>query len=220
MSKLMVKHPCWVIGGSLLFCAITTVADYFVFAFTDGTGLEWIVDSDSAVHKFDAHTLALDQTQGRAVSALVQTQEVERMAFAMVFKTKNGGNILEPRALQFIKEMNDKVVMSDFKQYSKLCLSDVQTFPECSPVAVWDPLIDGLVQTTSLPWIGDVSQQEITQVIEQSIDSLGSAFYLNFETGFEDTRQSQYYRAFFVKCFFITLCEMAHPCDRWIFSEC
>lgn len=201
----LVKYPCVVIVAVLLVTIITFAIDMGAFELVDAGGMEYFITSAEDTGRMYAYWAAVSDAQGGGGNAMVKTQEMSHYQIISLFKTTDGSDILQPQYLPFIKEVHDKIVNWDYEEYYRLCLSDTTSFPNCSSMAVTDPLIDGLVGSKS---IADVSQQDIDGLVSSKVSTTAeeaAQFFIHFASPFANSTDSgsQYYRAFFVEYIYL-----------------
>ena len=198
----IINHPCKLIGIFLIIFIFVCIADSMVFEFSESSGREWFVNNSDDVHRYDAITLSIDDISNSAkYPADPKTQEINFLSIVTIFKTRDGSNILQPSTsdnrLSYISEINSKIINSNYPDYFKLCYADSTSFPNCSSTAVYDPLISSI--SSNGYNVSTITQSELDQVVNESISTLGAAYYANFEASFatDPARESQYYRAIF-----------------------
>ena len=202
IADYIINHPCKIIFVLSIVFIIVTIADSMVFGFSDARSRDWFVSNSHVVHRYDAIQLSLDDVMASAkYPADPKTQEKDKLNIVTLFKTRDGSNILQPAAsdnrLSYIAEVNDKIVKSNYPNYFKLCLANSASLPNCSSTAVYDPLISSI--TSNGYTVDTITQSQLDQVVNQSIQSDGNQYYAQFQTSFatDPDRKSQYYRAFF-----------------------
>ena len=119
----------------------------------------------------------------------------------MMYKTKDDSNLLTPSNItdyiQYINTTNNKIPYTDPSDYYSLCLADptdaYSSYPDCASSAIYDPIVSYFSN------LSEITQSDIDDFIDSNLnDSLTkSSFLACFEEGFESTRSTSYYRAFY-----------------------
>ena len=198
IAHYIINHPCKIICSFVFLFLLISFAISTVFTTTESGGREWLVSSSKDTQRLDALLLSKnDITNSVKYTADPKTQENPWFNIATLFKTKDGSNILKPEYLSFIKETNDKIINANYNEYFKLCLADSSSFPNCSNIAVVDPLIAGITENGYN--VDTITDAQLSSVINSSISNYGQQFYINFEESFSTStdRESRYYRAFY-----------------------
>ena len=194
----IINHPCKIICTFLFLCIIMIIIDSMVFEFSPSSGREWLVNDSEEVHKYDSgFTAHADISDSSATPVDPRTQIRNWLTLVTIFKTRDGTNILTPDYLNFISEINNKIINTDNEQYKKVCFADAQSFPNCSTTAYVDPIISAI--NTAGYDVETITDTQISTVIASLITNYGDQIYVNFEESFatSNDRESQYYRAFF-----------------------
>lgn len=197
-ANFIVEQPLIIITIAFLVASIAAGIDAAIFQMDHAGGLEYFIQTAVNTGRLYAYWAAVADAQEDGENAKVKTQEIDRFQIISLFKTRDGSDILQPQYLPFIKEVNDKIVHANYDEYFRLCLSDTNSFPNCSSMAVMDPLIEGLSGNAS---IADVTQQSIDDLVNASIGTSSGQLYVHFGSSFAESvpRKSQYYRAIFVE---------------------
>eukprot|EP01083_Nonionella_stella_P213349 769590_1 len=124
----------------------------------------------------------------------------DKLTTAVIFKTKDGSNILQPSNpsnndyLSYITNINSRIYSSPYGEYYNLCYADSDSFPDCSSAAIFDP-----IRTAFGDDPNNVTQHDIDQWIAATTNVYGTQFYSVFASSFatSERKESQYYRAFF-----------------------
>ena len=194
----IINYPCTVICSFLFLCLIMIIIDSFVFEISASDGREWFVNDAVEVHKFDTLLISPRELADSITDpADPQTQLSNWLTIVTLFKTRDNSNILQPRYLSYIKEINEKIIHSNYEEYSKLCLIDSLSSPNCSSTAYVDPLIQSIIGAGYD--FDTITDSELSAVIDGAINNYGDQFYLHFEESFATSidRESRYYRTFY-----------------------
>ena len=196
----IINHPCKIICTFLFLCTIMIIFDAMVFELSRSStdGREWFVRNSDEVHKFNIGMQAPDDvSSAKANPVTPQTKKDSWLTLVTVFKTKDGSNILMSDYMNFISEINNKIINTDNEEYKKLCYVDSQSYPNCSTSAYVDPLILGI--TAAGYDVNTITDTELSTIITSLINTNDDQIYVSFEESFATSNdgESQYYRAFF-----------------------
>eukprot|EP01083_Nonionella_stella_P317369 1155146_1 len=184
---------------------IVLTVDAFGFEFSQTVTHAYFIKGDPQVHRMNSVALAKQHLTSSSSRLKVKpkTQAINDYTFIIMYKTKDGSNILQPsniaNYIEFIIETNNKIPNTNYDEYYSFCLADTTdpyvTYPDCCSKAVWDPIVAAFGAKYH-----NITQQAIDTFVHSYLDDpvIAGAFLFSFEEGFEDTRASQYYRAVYL----------------------
>eukprot|EP01083_Nonionella_stella_P149835 476462_1 len=204
MAYYFVHYPRKIIMFVAVLLVIVLTVDAFGFEFSQTVTHAYFIKGDPQVHRMNSVALAKQHLTSSSSRLKVKpkTQAINDYTLSVMYKTKDGSNILQPSNIadyiEFIIETNNKIPNTNYDEYYSFCLADTTdpyvTYPDCSSKAVWDPIVTVFGNNYH-----NITQQAMDTFVDSYLDNSYTvgAFLSSFQEGFEDTRSSQYYRAFY-----------------------
>eukprot|EP01083_Nonionella_stella_P114868 339999_1 len=180
VATCIINHPCKIICTLLMCCILMSIYVRIIFAFPEDDPRTWFKNDDILVHRLDALALSIEdiENSGKLKKAKPKSQMADKLTTAVIFKTKDGSNILQPSNpsnndyLSYITNINFKIYSSPYSEYYNLCYADSDSFPDCSSAAIFDPISTAFGDDPN-----NVTHHDIDQWIAATTNVYGTQFY-------------------------------------------